>query len=216
MRVILHSDLNAFYAAVECLHQLDIRHKPVAVCGHQELRHGIVLAKNQLAKQYGVKTGDVIWQARQKAPGLIVVPPNFSTISKILTVGAQHLFAIYPNVESFGLDEAWLDLTQPDMTLEQGCIIAEELRRRVKEEVGLTVFHRHILEQNFFAKLGSDYQKPDAVTLITPENYRSLVWPLPASDLLYVGPATSKSWRGMVSRPSAALPIPGQHYCMPG
>ena len=96
LRVILHSDLNAFYASVECLHQLDIRHKPVAVCGHQELRHGIVLAKNQLAKQYGVKTGDAIWQARQKAPGLNRRPTKFSTISKILTVGAQHLFAIYP------------------------------------------------------------------------------------------------------------------------
>lgn len=191
LRVILHSDLNAFYASVECLHQLDIRHKPVAVCGHQELRHGIVLAKNQLAKQYGVKTGDAIWQARQKAPGLIVVPPNFPLYQKFSQLVRSIYLQYTPNVESFGLDEAWLDLTQPDMTLEQGCIIAEELRRRVKEEVGLTV-SIGISWNKIFAKLGSDYQKPDAVTLITPENYRSLVWPLPASDLLYVGPATSK------------------------
>ena len=191
MRVILHSDLNAFYASVECLHQLDIRHKPVAVCGNQELRHGIVLAKNQLAKQCGIKTGDAIWQARQKAPGLVLVPPNFPLYMKFSQL-VRNLYLQYtPNVESFGLDEAWLDLTQPDMTLEQGHIIAEELRRRVKEEVGLTV-SIGISWNKIFAKLGSDYQKPDAVTLITPENYRSLVWPLPASDLLYVGPATSK------------------------
>ncbi len=104
----------------------------------------------------------------------------------------RNLYLQYtPNVESFGLDEAWLDLTQPDMTLEQGRIIAEELRRRIKEEIGLTV-SIGVSWNKIFAKLGSDYQKPDAVTLITPENYRSLVWPLPASDLLYVGPATSK------------------------
>ncbi len=191
MRVILHSDLNAFYAAVECLHQLDIRHKPVAVCGHQELRHGIVLAKNQLAKQYGVKTGDAIWQARQKAPGLIIVPPNFPLYQKFSQLVRSIYLQYTPNVESFGLDEAWLDLTQPGMTLEQGRIIAEELRRRIKEEIGLTV-SIGVSWNKIFAKLGSDYQKPDAVTLITPENYRSLVWPLPASDLLYVGPATSK------------------------
>ena len=117
LRVILHSDLNAFYASVECLHQLDIRHKPVAVCGHQELRHGIVLAKNQLAKQYGVKTGDAIWQARQKAPGLIVVPPNFPLYQKFSQLVRSIYLQYTPNVESFGLDEAWLDLTQPGKTL---------------------------------------------------------------------------------------------------
>lgn len=191
LRVILHSDLNAFYASVECLHQLDIRHKPVAVCGHQELRHGIVLAKNQLAKQYGVKTGDAIWQARQKAPGLVEVPPNFPLYMKFSQLVRNIYLQYTPHVESFGLDEAWLDLTQPGMTLEQGRIIAEELRRRVKEEIGLTV-SIGVSWNKIFAKLGSDYQKPDTVTLITPENYQSLVWPLPASDLLYVGPATSK------------------------
>lgn len=191
LRVILHSDLNAFYASVECLHQLDIRHKPVAVCGHQELRHGIVLAKNQLAKQYGVKTGDAIWQARQKAPGLIVVPPNFPLYQKFSQLVRSIYLQYTPNVESFGLDEAWLDLTQPGMTLEQGRIIAEELRRRIKEEIGLTV-SIGVSWNKIFAKLGSDYQKPDAVTLITPENYQSLVWPLPACDLLYVGPATTR------------------------
>lgn len=191
LRVILHSDLNAFYASVECLHQLDIRHKPVAVCGHQELRHGIVLAKNQLAKQCGIKTGDAIWQARQKAPGLVVVPPNFPLYMKFSQLVRNIYLQYTPHVESFGLDEAWLDLTQPGMTLEQGRIIAEELRRRVKEEIGLTV-SIGVSWNKIFAKLGSDYQKPDAVTLITPENYRSLVWPLPASDLLYVGSATGK------------------------
>lgn len=191
MRVILHSDLNAFYASVECLHQLDIRHKPVAVCGNQELRHGIVLAKNQLAKQYGVKTGDAIWQARQKASGLIVIPPNFPLYMKFSQLVRNIYLQYTPNVESFGLDEAWLDLTQPGMTLEQGRYVAETLRQRIKEEIGLTV-SIGVSWNKIFAKLGSDYQKPDAVTLITPQNYKSLVWPLSASDLLYVGSATSR------------------------
>ncbi len=189
MRIILHSDLNAFYASVECLHQLDIRHKPVAVCGDQALRHGIVLAKNQQAKQLGVKTGDAVWQAQQKAPGLVVVPPNFPLYIKFSQLVRNIYLQYTPNVESFGLDEAWLDLTQPGMTLAQGRLIAEELRHRIKEEIGLTV-SIGISWNKIFAKLGSDYQKPNAVTLITPENYRSLVWPLPASDLLYVGQAT--------------------------
>ena len=191
MRVILHSDLNAFYASVECLHQLDIRHKPVAVCGNQELRHGIVLAKNQLAKQYGVKTGDAIWQARQKAPGLIIVPPNFPLYMKFSQLVRNIYLQYTPNVESFGLDEAWLDLTQPGMTLEQGRHVAEVLRQRIKEEIGLTV-SIGVSWNKIFAKLGSDYRKPDAVTLITPQNYKSLVWPLPASDLLHVGSATNR------------------------
>lgn len=191
LRIILHSDLNAFYASVECLHQLDIRHKPVAVCGNEELRHGIVLAKNQLAKQYGVKTGDAIWQAQQKAPGLIVVPPNFPLYLKFSQLVRNIYLQYTPYVESFGLDEAWLDLTQPGMELEQGRLIAEELRQRIKEEVGLTI-SIGVSWNKIFAKLGSDYQKPDAVTMITPENYKSLVWPLPASDLLYVGPATTR------------------------
>ena len=186
LRVILHSDLNAFYASVECLHQLDIRHKPVAVCGHQELRHGIVLAKNQLAKQYGVKTGDAIWQARQKAPRLIVVPPNFPLYQKFSQLVRSIYLQYTPNVESFGLDEAWLDLTQPGMTLEQGRIIAEELRRRIKEEIGLTV-SIGVSWNKIFAKLGSDYKKPDATTVISRENYKDIVFPLPADSLLYVG-----------------------------
>lgn len=190
-RVILHSDLNGFYASVECLHQLDIQKRPVAVCGQQELRHGIVLAKNELAKPYGIKTGDAVWQARQKCPDLVVVPPNFPLYMKFSRL-ARSLYAEYsPCVEPFGLDEAWIDLTGRDMTLEQGQRIANELRRRMKEEIGLTV-SIGVSWNKIFAKLGSDMHKPDATTLITPDNYKALVWPLPASDLLYVGRATQR------------------------
>ena len=185
MLVIFHPDLNAFYASVECLHPLDIGTSLL------KLRQGIILAKNQLAKQYGVKTSDTIGQAHQKAPGLIVVPSNRSPYLKF----SQLVYSIYlqctPYVESFGLDEAWFGITQPGMGLEQGRLIAEELRQRIKEEVGLTI-SIGVSRNKIFAKLGSDYQKPDAVTMITPENYKSLVWPLPASDLLYVGPATTR------------------------
>ena len=194
-RIILHSDCNSFYASVECLHHPEIREKPVAVGGDIEQRHGIILAKNQLAKQFHVSTGEAIWQAKQKCPELIVLPPNFPLYLRFSRL-ARDIYLDYSNrVEPFGLDEAWLDITSRENQKDKGERTAQEIRKRIREELGITV-SIGVSYNKIFAKLGSDYQKPDAVTLITKENYRQIAWPLPLSDLLYVGPATKRKLNG--------------------
>jgi len=194
-RIILHSDCNSFYASVECLHHPEIREKPVAVGGDIEQRHGIILAKNQLAKQFHVSTGEAIWQAKQKCPELIVLPPDFPLYLRFSRL-ARDIYLDYSNrVEPFGLDEAWLDITSSENQKDKGERTAQEIRKRIREELGITV-SIGVSYNKIFAKLGSDYQKPDAVTLITKENYRQIAWPLPLSDLLYVGPATKRKLNG--------------------
>lgn len=188
MRTILHSDCNGFYASVECLYNPEIRDKPVAVGGDAEKRHGIILAKNEHAKRYGIKTGETIWQAKQKCPSLVVTPPHFERYMRFSRM-CRRIYADYTDrIENFGLDEAWLDVSGNDQSGEE---IAHEIRRRVKEELGITV-SIGVSFNKIFAKLGSDYKKPDAVTVISRENYRDIVFPLRVEDLLYVGPATKK------------------------
>ena len=195
-RVILHCDANAFYASVECLYTPSIRHSPVAVCGSVEERHGIVLTKNQIAKQFGVQTGEAIWQARQKCPDLICVPPDYALYIRF----SQRMRRVYEEysdrVESFGLDEAWIDLTNPGLTIRDGERIAHEIRLRVKRELGITV-SVGVSFNKVFAKLGSDMKKPDAVTVISQDSFRDMVWPLPVGDLLFVGPATRRKLADM-------------------
>ena len=193
-RVILHCDANAFYASVECLYTPSIRQSPVAVCGSVEERHGIVLTKNQIAKQFGVQTGEAIWQARQKCPGLICVPPDYALYIRF-SRRMRRLYEEYSDrVESFGLDEAWIDLSNPGLTIRDGERIAHEIRLRVKRELGITV-SVGVSFNKIFAKLGSDYRKPDAVTEITRENFREIVWPLDAGALLFVGKSTQAALR---------------------
>ena len=188
-RVILHSDLNAFYASVECLYHPELRNKPVAVCGDPELRHGIVLAKNDPAKKTGVKTGDAIWQAKQKCPDLVVLPPNFELYLKFGHL-ARDIYGDYASqIEPFGLDEAWLDVTCSKTLLGDGKTIADKIRSRLKTELGITA-SVGVSYNKIFAKLGSDMKKPDATTIISKANYKQVVWPLPVEDLLYVGRAT--------------------------
>ena len=194
-RIILHSDCNSFYASVECLHHPEIREKPVAVGGDIEQRHGIILAKNQLAKQFHVSTGEAIWQAKQKCPELIVLPPDFPLYLRFSRLARDIYLDYSSRVEPFGLDEAWLDITSRENQKDKGEKTAQEIRKRIREELGITV-SIGVSYNKIFAKLGSDYQKPDAVTLITKENYRQIAWPLPASDLLYVGPATKRKLNG--------------------
>lgn len=185
-RAILHVDMNSFYASVECLHRPDIRHLPVAVGGNEEARHGIVLAKNQLAKAAGVKTGEVLWQARQKCPGLVTVPPNYPLYLRYSEY-ARNLYERFTNqIEPFGLDECWLDVTGLN-----GFETAERIRKLIPLELGVTV-SIGVSWNKIFAKLGSDIKKPDATSVISRENYRNVAWPLPVSDLLYVGSATTR------------------------
>ena len=188
-RDILHSDLNCFYASVEMLLDPSLRGKAVAVCGSTEERHGIVLAKSELAKKAGVKTGMVNWEARQRCPNLIVVPPQYDEYLKFSALTRAIYNRFTDRVEPYGMDECWLDVTGSHYMYGSSMDIAETIRRTVKEELGLTV-SIGVSYNKIFAKLGSDMKKPDAITEIAPEDMESKVWPLPASDLLYVGRAT--------------------------
>ncbi len=193
-QIILHSDLNNFYASVECLYRPELQLRPMAVGGNEEARHGIVLAKNQLAKQFGVQTGEALWQARQKCPDLVTVPPNFDRYIAFSKC-ARAIYSKYTDqIQSFGIDEAWLDVTGSVNLFGQGPKVANEIRERCRKEMGITV-SVGVSYNKVFAKLGSDMKKPDATTVITLADYRHKVWPLPAGDLLYVGPATQRKLR---------------------
>lgn len=187
-RAILHIDCNKFYASVECLHRPEIRDKPVAVGGSAEERRGIILTKNEIAAKYGIATGEPLWQARRKCPDLIVVPPNFPLYIRFSKM-ARNIYRDYSRqIEPFGLDENWIDVTGAQKS---PAAIAQEIRRRVKYELGITV-SIGVSWNKIFAKFGSDYKKPDAVTVIDHENYKDIVWKSPCSDLLFVGPATKR------------------------
>ena len=190
-RVILHSDMNCFYASVEMMLNPRLRGKPVAVCGSTEDRHGIVLAKSQLAKQAGVKTGMVNWEAKRCCPGLIVVPPQYDQYLKYSKLARAIYGRFTDQVEPYGMDECWLDVTGSGYAGGNGMEIAEKIRRTVREELGLTV-SIGVSFNKIFAKLGSDLKKPDAITEITREKFKEKIWQLPASDLLYVGPRTNE------------------------
>lgn len=195
-RAILHSDANCFYASVETVLDPSLRGKAVAVCGSTEERHGIVLAKSELAKRAGVKTGMANWQAKECCPNLIIVPPQYDYYLKF----SKFLHGIYrrytDQVEPFGMDECWLDVTH---TPQKAMEIAEEIRQAAKDELGLTV-SIGVSYNKIFAKLGSDMKKPDAVTEITESNFKEKVWPLPCSDLLYCGRATTARLAGICVR----------------
>lgn len=190
-RIILHSDCNCFYASVECALNPALKGKPVAVSGNPEKRHGIILAKSEEAKKFGVKTGEAIWQAKKKCPQLITLPPNFSKYVEYSKSVKEIYYKYTDMVESFGLDEAWLDVTGSTRLFGNGYKIAQKIRSCIKKELDITV-SIGVSYNKIFAKLGSDYKKPDAVTLINKSNYKHMVWSLPAEDLLYVGSATKK------------------------
>lgn len=187
-RVILHSDMNAFYASVEMMLNPTLRGKAVAVCGATEDRHGIVLAKSDLAKKAGVKTGMVNWEAKQLCPGLVVVPPQYDQYLKYSKLAHEIYYRYTDLVEPFGMDECWLDVTGSEI-MGTGMEIAEAIRQATKDELGLTV-SIGVSFNKIFAKLGSDMKKPDAITEIRKDNFREKVWPLDVSELLYVGRAT--------------------------
>ncbi len=193
-RTILHCDLNSFYASVEILLDPTLRGKAVAVCGSQEDRHGIVLAKSERAKEFGVKTGEAIWQAQQKCRDLIIVPPQFDQYMKYSAL-TRRIYEDYTDlIEPFGIDECWLDVTASRLLFGDGEHIAHIIRERVKREIGLTI-SVGVSFNKVFAKLGSDMKKPDAVTVIPKDGFREMIGRLPASDMLGVGPATAKFLR---------------------
>lgn len=193
-RDILHCDMNNFYASVECRLDPRLRPFPVAVCGSQAERHGIVLARNYAAKACGVSAGDVIWQAKQKCPGLVVVPPHYEEYLKFSRL-ARRIYEDYTDrVEPYGMDECWLDISGTEELFGTPEQVAHEIRERVKDELGLTI-SVGVSFNKVFAKLGSDMKKPDAVTLIPQDRFREVVWPLPAEDMIGVGRASSRLLR---------------------
>lgn len=182
--------MNCFYASVEMMLDPSLRGKAVAVCGSTENRHGIVLAKSELAKKAGVKTGMVNWEARQRCPDLIMVKPQYEQYLKYSEL-ARNIYQRYTDqVEPYGMDECWLDVGGSRSVCGSGMEIAESIRRTVKEELGLTV-SIGVSFNKMFAKLGSDMKKPDAITEIRKAEFKEKIWPLPASDLLFVGRATT-------------------------
>jgi DNA polymerase-4 len=194
-RVIFHCDLNSFYASVELLSHPELRHLPVAVCGDPASRHGIILAKNEPAKVFRVKTAETIWQAKRKCPDLVLLPAHHG-LYRDFSRKVNSLYQEYTDlVEPFGIDESWLDVTG---TLHlfggDGVALADHLREEVHSRFGLTI-SVGVSFNKVFAKLGSDYKKPDATTLITRENFRDIVWPLPVTDLLYVGRAAAQTFQ---------------------
>lgn len=189
-RTILHCDLNGFYASVECVLNPELRNVPMAVGGDEESRHGIILAKNELAKKFNIQTAETIWQAKKKCPDLVVVPPHHDLYHQY-SKQVKDIYKRYTDyVESFGLDEAWLDVTGSKRLFGDGVKIANDLRRIVREETGLTI-SVGVSFCKVFAKLGSDYKKPDATTVFSKENWKQFVFPLSVRELLYVGRSTA-------------------------
>lgn len=192
-RIILHCDLNCFFASVELLDKPALQNVPVAVCGDPASRHGIILAKNEAAKRMGVQTAETVWQAKQKCPHLILLPPHHSLYAdysrRVNTIYGQYTDLVEP----FGIDESWLDVTG-SLHLFGGDArqLADDIRARLRQELRLTI-SVGVSFNKVFAKLGSDYKKPDATTVISRENWRDMVWPLPVGDLLFVGRAARRT-----------------------
>ena len=185
-RTILHCDCNGFYASVECYFHPELKKVPMAVCGDPESRHGIILAKNELAKGYGVITAETVWQAKRKCPSLVLVPPR----RKDYVAFSRRINAIYQEytdlVEPFGIDECWLDVTETAHLFGGALNLAEDIRKRVKTELGITV-SIGVSFSKLFAKLGSDIKKPDAITCLPKDNFKELTYLLPVSSIVGIG-----------------------------
>lgn len=191
-RTIMHIDMNAFYASVAQHLDPAIRNRPVAVAGDPKKRNGIILAKSREAKACGVKTAEAIWQARQKCPQLIVVKPDYAAYKRYSRLARMIYYEYTDQVEPFGLDESWIDVTG-SLQLFGGSamLIAREISERVKDELGLTV-SIGVSWNKVFAKLGSDTDPGDGIVSISRDNYQDVAWPLAASEMIYVGPATAR------------------------
>lgn len=195
-RTILHSDINCCYASIELLHHPELRGKPVAVGGDPEARHGIVLTADYVAKKCGVKTGMALWQAKQVCPDINFVSPRMDLYLRFSRM-AHEIYSEYTDKqEPYGIDESWLDVTDSASIKGDGYRIATEISNRMKSELGITV-SIGVSFNKIFAKLGSDYKKPDAITTMYEDEFRGKAWPLPASDLLYVGRSTDSKLKSM-------------------
>ena len=189
-RTILHVDMNCFYASCEMAYHPKLQGKPIAVCGDPERRSGIVLTASYPAKRMGVKTGMPLWEAQQHCRDIIFVPAHYDLYTRYSEYTREIFLRYSDQVEPFGLDEAWIDCTGSQQIHGDGPTIAKKISDTVKDELGITC-SIGVSWNKTLAKLGSDYKKPDATTIISRNNFKKIVWPLPASDLLYVGNKTA-------------------------
>ena len=214
-RIIIHSDLNNFYASVERLLDPSLAGKPVAVCGDREARHGVVLAKSEEAKKFGVRTGDTVWQAQRKCRDIVIVPPHFEEYIEY-SKKVRAVYARYTDlIESYGIDECWLDITRSTLLFpeyggekyltengtkyySEGFLLhlGDVIRNAVKDELGVTV-SCGVSFNKVFAKLGSDIKKPDGTTVISKARFSDIIYGLPVEDLLFVGGATKEKLKQM-------------------
>lgn len=190
-RIILHADMNCFYASCEMAYHPELQGRPIAVCGDPERRSGIVLTASYPAKRMGVKTGMPLWEAQQHCRDIIFVPAHYDLYTRFSGYTREIFLRFSDQVEPFGLDEAWLDCTASQALFGNGEAIAKKISDTVKDELGITC-SIGVSWNKILAKLGSDYKKPDAITVISKDNFRKIVFPLPASDLLYVGRKTAE------------------------
>lgn len=188
-RTILHCDMNGFYASVELLTLPKLKGKPMAVCGNPENRHGIILAKSEEAKAFGIVTAETVWQARKKCPELILVRPHHEKYSSYSNQINEIYSRFTDMVEPFSIDESWLDVTGSTKLFGTGKEIGDKIRNTVKTELGLTL-SVGVSYNKVFAKMGSEYKKPDATTVISRDNYKEILWPLPIGELFFVGSVT--------------------------
>ncbi len=189
-RTILHCDLNGFFASVEMLSHPELKGQPVAVGGDPEKRKGIILAKNEEAKKFGVATGEALWIAKRKCPKLVVLPSHHELYEEY-SIKVNEIYSRFTSqVEPFGIDESWLDVTASKKLFGSGKDIADKIRETVKKELGLTV-SVGVSFNKIFAKLGSDYKKPDATTIFDRDSIEKIVYKLPVKDLLFVGKKTA-------------------------
>lgn len=195
-RVILHCDANNFFASVETVSKPELTGKPVAVSGNAQKRTGIILAKNEIAKKFGVATGEAIWQAKQKCPDLICLSPHHELYEEY----SRKLYDIYSSytdkIEQFGIDECWLDITGSMRIFESADNVAQLIRQRVKDELHITV-SIGISFCKIFAKIGSDLKKPDAITKITRQNYKQILYPMPINTIIGIGRRIEKTLHRM-------------------
>lgn len=190
-RVILHCDMNSFYAQVSLLDFPELREKPVAIAGNPKKRHGVILAKNEAAKKYKVKTAETIWQATKKCPGLILLPPKMGEYKYYSNLIYKVYLEFTDQVEPYSIDESWLDVTESRRLFGDGKTMADCIREEVKSRYGLTL-SAGVSFTKTFAKMGSELKKPDATTVISRENYQQILWPMPVSEMFMIGRATSE------------------------
>ncbi len=195
-RIILHCDLNNFFASVSLLFNPTLKGLPVAVCGDKENRHGIVLAKNEIAKKYGVKTAEPIFEAKRKCPELVILPALYEKYQEYSKKAHEIYRRFTDMIEPFGIDECWLDVTGSTMLFGSGEEIAHKIKETIKSELGITA-SVGVSFNKVFAKLGSDMKKPDGITVISRENFKNKIWNLPISDLLFVGGKTKEKLKSL-------------------